>query len=125
MKKLPPVGTTLIFEFDEGLASIVFDVAKVSATVRERAMFHGFSARIGDNAAIARKQKDGSVIVVTEEMRRDAVLELVTHYESGAENWDVKRGPVENPMIRAWAVKLGGTYAQAEQHLKELLLKDL
>ncbi len=120
-------GHTIKFTFDKladgtEIAPVVFDSSKCSAQVRADATMHGFSARIGDNAALSRKQKDGSVIVITEQMRRDAVLELVNHYESGAENWDVKRGPSENPTIRALADKLGGTYAQAEAYIQEKML---
>ncbi len=120
-------GGKIMFSFDADAAGVkpadvVFDSSKCSTTVKNAAVMHGFSARIGDNAALSRKQKDGSVIVITEQMRRDAVLELVNHYESGAENWDVKRGPSENPTIRALADKLGGTYAQAEAYIQEKML---
>lgn len=117
---------TIQFMFDDG-ELITFRPGMCTEAVKQHAMMHGFLQRLGDNAAISRKQKDGSVIDVTEEMRRNAVLELVNHYESGTEQWELKtaRGPVENQVIRAIATKRGCTYQEAEaflanQHLGEL-----
>lgn len=117
-------GSKIVFSFEE-LTDVVFDSNKAHAQIKQAALMHGFSARIGDNAALSRKQKDGTVIEITEAMRRNAVLELVTHYESGAAAWDVKRAPAENPTIRALADKLGGTYAQAEAYIAKKMLNGL
>lgn len=126
MKKSLGTDGIITFSFDN-LAAVTFDAGKCSERVQDHAMQHGFLARIGDNAAISRKQKDGTVLDVTEEMRRNAVLELVNHYESGTEEWNLKtaRGPVENQTIRAIAEKLGITYQEAEAHIAEKMLAEL
>lgn len=103
------------FTFD-GLAPVTFDPAKASEANRNYAVAFGFSHRIGDHAAISRNGPNGSVVTVTEEMRRNAVLEMVTHLESGTENWDMAkgtRGPVQHPVFLAIAVKLGISYDEA------------
>lgn len=119
-------GGKCVFTFD-GLDAVVLDVAKASATVRDHAMMHGFLARIGDNAALSRKQKDGSVVVITEAMRREAVAELVGHYESGTESWETRtvRVAVQNPRIVAIAQKRGCTYAEAEAWFAAKLAAEL
>lgn len=125
--KVTPDGKKIVFAFD-GLESITFDSEIASVACRERAEMHGWEQRIRDNAAITRKQKDGTVITVTEAMRRDAVAEMVSHYESGTENWSV-RGPgsvaKQNPVIAAIAAKRNCTYAEAEQFLAEQFLTEI
>lgn len=91
MKKV--IGTNAVtFTFDNGLDSIRLDVMEVSLENRNHAMLHGFAARIGDNAAIAKSVENG--YRVTEEMRREAVLELVNHYTSGTKEWNVRASGV-------------------------------
>jgi len=128
MKKvINAVAQTVTFTFD-GFDSITLAMKDVSPANATYAMLHGFSARIGDNAAYARKQPDGSVIVVTEEMRRNAVKELVDHYESGTEKWEIKgtgRAPAQNPVIAGIATKRGITYAEAEAFLAAQFLTDM
>lgn len=114
MKKVI-VGTTVVFKFD-GLPDVVFDAAKVSGKNREYAMMHGFAARIGDNAAIQKSAENG--YVVTEGMRREAVLELVDHYHGKSEEWSPKKasGPraaPQNPFVAELAKRLGVTYDEA------------
>lgn len=124
MKKSIDVKTaTITFTFD-GLEPVVFDTTKAAESVREYAELHGFMARVGDNAAIARKDAGGTV---TEAMRREAVLELVNHYESGASEWALKgtRAAPQNPTILAIAAKRGCSYAEAEAFLAAQFLEDL
>lgn len=118
MKKVINIKAQSIqFTFD-GLEPITLDVTKVSADVQDYAVYHGLQARIGDNAAISRKQPDGSVIVVTEEMRRNAVKELVDHYESGSAEWNIgRKAAAQNPAILALAEKLGKSYAEAQAYI--------
>lgn len=125
MKKAIVEGK-ITFTFD-GLDPVVFDHEKVSEQMRDMAETHGWMQRLGDNAAISRKQKDGTVIDVTEQMRRDAVLELVNHYESGTTEWNLKtaRGPSQNPTILAIAAKRGCTYAEAEAFLAAQFLDEM
>ena len=112
-------GQTIVFTFDGGLEPITFDAAKASAANRVYAEMHGFSQRIGDNAAIARKDaKTGAVINVTEAMRRDAVAELVAHYESGADEWTIEGATRRNPAIAKMAARRG-----VDTMLDELMTK--
>lgn len=115
---------TITFTFD-GLESVVFDSNKPSEAVRSYAMLHGFQARIGDNAAISRKDAGGTV---TEAMRREAVIELVDHYHSGAEKWTTgtgQRAAPQNATILAIAAKRGCTYAEAEAWIAEKMLAEM
>ena len=110
---------TVTFTFD-GLAPVVFNPGLANVETRQYAMLHGFCARIGDNAAIQKSADNG--YVVTELMRREAVLELVTHYESGTENWNVKqaaRSVKLNPAILKLAEALGLTYEETQAKLVE------
>jgi maltose/moltooligosaccharide transporter len=51
-------------------------------------------------------------------MRRDAIVEMATHYESGATDWNLKasavRAPKQDATILAIAAKLGITYEQEQ-----------
>ena len=109
--KCNTTGTTVTFTFD-GLDAITFNATKAAPAMRAYAEMHGWEQRLRDNAAIARKQRDGSVITVTEAMRRDAIAELVNHYEGGATSWTVKAGAVRslNPTWLALAERRGVSY---------------
>lgn len=120
------VGTNITFTF-AGLAPIAFDATKVSAANRAYAEMHGWQARIGDSAALSRAQKDGTVITITEAMRREAIAELVTHYESGSANWSPAGGPRAvslNPTWLAIATKRNVAYdvIAAEMAARDLAL---
>jgi hypothetical protein len=108
-------GLVVRFEFD-GLEPVVFDASRVSGANRERAMMHGFAARIGDNAAIQKSAENG--YTVTEAMRREAVLELVDHYHGESVWWSPKKasGPraaPQNQFVAELAKRLGVTYDEA------------
>ena len=123
--KCKPEGKKLVFTFD-GLASIVFDAEQATVN-RQDAEMHGFEQKIRDNAAISRKQKDGTVIDVTEAMRRDAVQEMVTHLTTSTA-WNmvkVQRAAPQNPTILAIANKRGCTYAEAEAWIAEKMLAEM
>lgn len=128
MKLDPKYATQQITFAFEGLDSITFDANKCAANLRAHAEMHGWEQRLRDNAAINRKQKDGSVITVTEAMRREAVLELVTHYEGGATEWNVKggtRAPVQNAAILALANALQITYTEAEAKINAMAIQGM
>lgn len=120
---------SITFTFGEGetaLPSITFD-ADACQALHDAAMMHGFEQKIRDNAAIARKQKDGTVITVTEAMRRAAVEEMVNHLHGNA-TWNMKvsqRVAPQNPTILAIAAKRGCTYAEAEAHIAATMLAEL
>jgi hypothetical protein len=115
MKKvINAVAQTVTFSFD-GLAPVILDTAKVTPANREYAMLHGFAARIGDNAAITKSAENG--YRVTEAMRREAVLELVEHYQSASVEWNTRssasRRETFNPHIQAIAEKRNCSYGEA------------
>ena len=112
-KTIDAVAQSVTFTFD-GLEPVVLRMDAVSAQCRDHAMLHGFSARIGDNAAIQKSAENG--FRVTEAMRRDAVVEMVEHYASGTSDWNLKasaRKPVQHPVFLAIAAKLGISYEAA------------
>ncbi len=114
--KVETQGTKIIFTFGEDVPSITFDSERAHEKMRSAAMMHGWEARIRDNAAISRKQKDGSVINVTEAMRAAAVQEMVEHYHSGVDQWNLRTSRIapQNPVFLDIAAKRGCTYAEAE-----------
>ena len=116
---------TVQFTFD-GLLPVNFDVTKVTQANRDYAMLHGFAARIGDNAAIQKSAENG--YKVTEAMRREAVMELVTHYESGSEDWSPKakaRGETFNPHIQTIAEARNCSYGEAQVWFVKKLLAEV
>ena len=129
MKKvINEAARTITFLFEGDVAPVVFTPGMASTENQDYAILHGFAARIGDNAAIAKSKDNG--FTVTEAMRRAAVLELVTHYESGAAAWDVRvasgpRAPAQSPVILAIAAKLGVTYEAAQVKVAEMFLAEL
>lgn len=118
-------GKTLTFTFDEGVAAIVFDAAAMSDAINEQARMHGLEQKIRDNAALARKQKDGTVITITEAMRAAAVQEMVDRLGRGVWNEKSARIAPQNPTILAIAAKRGCTYAEAEAHIAATMLAEL
>lgn len=119
-KKIDETLGVIRFTF-EGLEAIVFDPKQASLANQDYAILHGFAARIGDNAALVKGPENG--FKITEEMRREAVLELTAHYESGTEEWNVKasgvRKPAQNPAISALATALGLSYEETMAKLAE------
>lgn len=128
MKKQIVQGTTQIrFTFD-GLEALTFDANKCSEANNDYAVLHGYLARIGDMAAIPKQDSKGNVIVVTEQMRRDAIEAGIKHYESGTTEWNMKggsRAAPQNPTILAIASKLGITYTEAEAEVARRMLAEM
>jgi hypothetical protein len=126
MKKLID-GTKIVFSF-EGCEQVIFDATKASEQNRAYAIMHGFQARIGDNAAIQKSAENGYVI--TESIRREAVLELVTHYEDPAQtNWNLRAAGPRVTKLNAHVVKYaeaaGLTYEQAMEKIAQKAIDDL
>jgi hypothetical protein len=127
MKKAINVGDqSVAFTFEGGLAPVLLSLHEVTEANRVYATLHGFAARIGDNAAISKSADNG--YVVTEAMRRDAVLELVDHYKSGSEEWNLKasarKAPL-NPVFLAMAEKFNITYEEAMAKVSAQFLADV
>lgn len=118
-------GTQVKFTF-EGLEGVTFDATKASGANRAYAEMHGWQARIGDAAALSRKQADGTVVQITEAMRRDEVLAIVAHYESGGDSWTMgARAQAPNPFFIKLAEQRGCTVAEAAAWYQEKLLADM
>jgi len=116
-------GALVKFTFDDDVPELVFDCNKMSEANMDYAIPFGMCHRLGDMAAIPRK--DG--LVVTEQMRRDAIAQGVTHYESGTVDWNMKglRVAPQNPTILAIAAKLGMSYVEAEAEIQRRMLAEL
>ena len=116
---------TVTFSFD-GCEAVTLKMSEVTFQNRDYAMLHGFAARIGDNAAIQKSADNG--FIVTESMRREAVMEMVEHYTSGSTDWNIKvaaRKSPQNPTILAIAAKLGISYVEAEAEIQRRMLAEL
>lgn len=115
----------IVFEFD-GLEPVVCDPTKLSEAARETAMLMGIQAKIRDAAALSRKQPDGSVIEITEAMRRAEAVAMRDHLESGgAWNVRVAAAPKQNATIAAIAEKMGISYKEAEAEVARRMLADM
>lgn len=127
MKKvIDSAARSVTFTFDGDLPPVTCSAAKISATNLDYAALFGLGHRIGDNAAIA-KSKDNNY-TVTEAMRREAVLEMVEHLESGTDEWNLKasaRRAPQDATILAIATKMGVTYEEAQAKIAAQFLTDL
>ena len=128
MKKiLDTVAQTVTFTFD-GLGPVTLAMKDVSPANAAYAALHGFAARIGDNAAIAKSAENN--FTVTEAMRRAEVEAMVKFY-ADAENvdWNMKTRAAPkatyNPAIAAIAAKLGKTYEEAMVWYNAKLMAEL
>jgi hypothetical protein len=61
---------------------------RVSAAIKERAVFHGLSARGTDSMALNAADYGGRV---PEQARWDALKQMLEHLESGTGDWDMAR----------------------------------
>lgn len=89
------------------------------------AALHGFKQRLVDNTAVSRTDKDGKVRSAAEQarLREEALVEMIRHYESGVERWNVRepgKGGARKPaidtdlVIRAAVVVKGGAVSYAD-----------
>lgn len=125
-KAIDTKARSVTFTFDEGLAPVTCDASKISPSNLDYAALFGLGHRIGDNAAIA-KSKDNNY-TVTEAMRREAVLEMVEHLQSGTDEWNLKasaRRAPQDATILAIAAKQGISYEEAQAKIAAAFLTDL
>ena len=125
-KAIDTSARTVTFTFDEGLSPVTCHANRLSGENLEYAALFGIGHRVGDNAAIA-KSKDNNW-TVTEEMRRDAVIEMVDHLQSGTADWNLKvtarRAPLD-PTILAIAAKHNISYEMAQLKIANAFLNDI
>ena len=105
------VGNLVKFTFD-GAEPLTFDCTKMSGANRAYAIPFGMCHRLGDMAALSRTLPNGETRTITEAMRREAIAEGITHYESGGDAWELRtaRVPAQNPVWLAIAEKRGVAY---------------
>lgn len=126
MKKVIDIHAQSVTFTFEGCEAVTLKMSEVAFQNRDYGMLHGFAARVGDNAAIQKSAENN--FVVTEAMRREAVLEMVCHYTSGSVDWNLKaaeRKPAQNSTILAIAAKLGISYTAAEAEIQRRMLAEL
>jgi len=131
MKKvLNVIDQTVTFTFGDDLAPVVLAMKDVSPANATYAMLHGFGARIGDNAAIAKSPENN--FTVTEAMRRVEIASLVEFYaNTDNPDWEQRkstgpRKPALNPTWVKMAELSGRTYEtiaaeMAERDIAELM----
>jgi len=124
MKKVfNEVDQSVTFTFTD-LDSVTIRLGDVTAANQRYAALAGLGHKVGDNAAFSKADYP----VVTEEMRRNAVVEMVNHLTT-SDSWDmtvrkVKAAPID-PVVQAIATKLGKTYAEAQAWYQAKMLADL
>jgi hypothetical protein len=120
------VGQVVTFTFEDGVAPVSFDCNLLSRENAEYAVPFAMGHRLGDNAAIQKSKENN--FIVTEAMRRAAIVELIEHYQSGTADWSPKakaKAAPQNATILAIAAKRGCTYAEAEAYIAEKMLAEL
>ena len=119
-------GNLVEFTFD-GLMPVVFDATKANEDNRKRAEMLGWMNKHGDCAALSRKGEDGSVIEITEQMRRDAVLASCERFVVEGATWEQRnvRAPAQDKFILAMAAKFGITYEAAQAKIAEAFLGEM
>ena len=72
-----------------GVGALEFDRNKAAGSNRARAETHGWIQRIVDAAAIGVTDSDGNIIPKEQRnrMKYHAMHDIITHYESGSEEW--------------------------------------
>ena len=116
-------GAIVRFEFDDNVPTLEFDVNTMSEENMDYAIPFGMCHRLGDMAAIPRK--DG--LVVTEQMRHDAIKAGMAHYaDANQKEWNMKGRPApQNPAIAKLAAAKGITYEEAQAYVANLATQEL
>jgi hypothetical protein len=116
-KSIDAVAQTVTFTFD-GAEPVVFKASSTNEANRQYAILHGFSARIGDSAAMYK----------TEPERRAAIVGMVEHYAKPDAEWNVTKSGTkaapQNPVVLEIAGRLGMTYEAALVHMAQKFLAD-
>lgn len=81
----------LTFDVD-GMGKLQLDVKALPAELQRRGMYHGFEQKVRDAAAIAYKQKDGSVRRPSNREKYDAMAEVINRLHSGSWNAEGREG---------------------------------
>ena len=106
-----------------------FDMGKAHSANVAYAALHGFKQRLVDNTAISKTNADGSIrsAATMAKLREEALLEMIQHYESGVERWNIRepgKGAPRKPVfdtelvIRAAVALTGKEYAEVRAHVE-------
>lgn len=99
MQTKPKANSIVTHEYDDesgiitfnvlGVGGLQFDPSKAAGANRLRAERHGWIQRIVDAAAIGVTDSEGNVIPKESRnrMKYHAMNDIITHYESGSEEW--------------------------------------
>ena len=120
-------GTKVTFTFADGVEPFTFDTEAMTPECKAHAIPFGMGHRLGDAAAIAKSADNG--YIVTEAMRRAAIVELADYYAGGATAWNMRvAGKKEAPKNAAF-IKLaeawGCTYDEAMAKMAERALAEM
>ena len=108
----------------------IFHMDRVHASNVAYAALHGMKQRLVDNTAISKTDANGAIRSATEmaRLREAALLEMIRHYESGIDRWNVrepgKGGGAKKPVfdtelvIRAAVALTGKEYAEIRAHVE-------
>jgi len=107
----------------------VFHMDKAHSANVAYAALHGFKQRLVDNTAISKTDADGSIrsAATMAKLREEALLEMIQHYESGVERWNIRepgKGAARKPIfdmdlvIRAAVALTGKDYAYIRSHIE-------
>ena len=108
----------------------VFRMDRVHSSNVAYAALHGMKQRLVDNTAISKTDANGAIRSAAEmaRLREAALLEMIAHYESGIDRWNVrepgKGGGAKKPVfdtelvIRAAVALTGKEYAEIRAHVE-------
>ena len=107
----------------------VFRMDRVHSSNVAYAALHGMKQRLVDNTAISRTNSDGTIRSAAEmaKLRESALLEMIAHYESGVDRWNIRepgKGAPRKPafdtelVIRAAVALTGKEYAEVRAHVE-------
>ena len=122
-KTINQMNGLIEFVFEGDLPKITVIAADLNSTVREHAMLHGLSQKIGDAAAISKDETNN--YTVTEAMRRDACLAMIEQLRGGDWNAKGRAAPKQDKSILAIAAKRGCTYDEALVWFNERMMSEL
>lgn len=102
-----------------GAGRVTLDTRKISAANMQYAAFHGLKQRGSDGAAISRDPETGKPATPAD--KQAAIQEIVTHLESGTDEWRMVGvgGGGKSITIEAVARVKGVTYDEAEKYVDD------
>lgn len=106
-------GGIITYTFNDTLPPVVFDTAAANESRKASAIIAGFAATLTDAAALSRTMPDGSVRVITEALRHEAVKARAAFLaDNTLQDWTQRtvREIAQNPAWVALATAKGVDY---------------